>query len=658
MRIKSHIPIWVGSFLILLMSGITALWATALAFSEVTPRTTSAYQVQSVQDSNNNAQVLASLEHLSSQGAGDVSTFGFEDLGGQRVLYTTKNIEYHQGILSDQKIPAQPLTAIPHQDPRTIFLIEGNSQFQHKVVDTLSSLGVSGELLTVREFHYLLDGTNLARLLFLAAGVVAVVMVLAAVIASRLNVISRLHGAPLAGTVTRALAKPMLTAFGCGVLTVALLSLIRSPDIGLQFGRYLLLAAAALSGIGIFSFASTLGLLRLSPIVPTLAGKTVMLPALTVSAALRIFLVSICLVWATVAVRYDSEYKAQREEMSTWAHSPAAFSVTVTGARTIEDRQDLQHALAGQLREFSAQGQVFYHRHDVPGTDTRIFDQTSDLLSINRTSSDYSLPQELKSILNSQFTPGDIVVFAPASSNMTESEMHTHVPACAQEPTRCAIVPVDHPYQVFGWQVSEDEFQTRALLNSPIVTVLPNDLGAVSDRELTASLSAQQLSFTSIEPVEILRTEDPRLTTYFSTISQLSSTWFQAHEKTKAARTLSITVSALTFGFIVLFGGLYGILLVMGYGQRARAYRLFGLSAFCFYTKVALWDLMVLAGGAFLIWRKVQHYDLLASGALGPMPESFLAMFYVSPLAMGIVVASMLCSALCSLALISRRITC
>ena len=621
--------------MIAIFSSILALWATSAAFTEVTPDTRAAYQIQRTA----NSDVIGTLEKLSAEHNARISTFSTEALGGELYLYSTSHDRPYRGILPHQNMEVKPLSELT--DPRALYLLEGNSSFHHALEEELQQQGVHGEFLEVREWSYLLGDTELGKFLFLGLAAVAVMSFLAAFSHVKGIGISRLHGNGVLRICSDILGIPLLWTFIFLVTVAGMIFLYRGVDTGMQFGRYLFLAGAAFGGVAISVVAASVALLHFTHIMETISGKIKMLPVLSLTALLRVILVGVCLTWCAATVRTQEEYQAQQGEIELWKNHRTSYMVEITGARDIEERLDLQTDLAAQLRRLSVEQRLFLHNYQQPGEVPMLGEQA--VMTFNRAAAKESLaPELLQKIDNSP--PENVVVFGAGGQTLLP---------CQNAAERCTVEEPPPHQGVFTWAADEFNYKLRSQVTDPIIVVLPDDLYGIDDRNLTALLSTGRVTFSDQAAIHDIADSDARFATYFSTVSSLSQTWMKGHESLTIARTMSFVGAALAIALLLGFGLSYGILLVLGYGQRARAYRIFGLPAWSFYQKVMIWDLAVFVGGVWVLWQKTAGYRELQAGFV---PEDLATALYVSPLAVALTAAAMCCATGLSVWTISRKL--
>ncbi|MDO5097263.1 MAG: hypothetical protein Q4D85_00790 [Corynebacterium sp.] len=644
-------------------SVISAFWSCLLAFSNATPRTTAALQIASVDAETSSAEIFAALQQLSDEHGYDISVLAAQDLGGEFALYTTNGQSSYDGIWPGQTMAALPIDQLPAHDPRVTYVVEGASEFHQLVRDELTSLGATVQFIHNQEWSFLLGG-DLGKFLALGVGTVICAAFFLAFAHAKGSGIARLHGHGIARIVLGIFAPILVATVIVLAVSTGIIGIWRGFDIGYQFGRYVLVFSCVLLSAIALTLVLSMGLLSLTPITPLLKGRLKAGPVLGFAAVLRILMVGICLSWASLAIAYNTEYRLQTEDFKAWQQHPTSYKTYVNGALDADTVRDAVAPISQQLRAMSSAGELYYHNFQVKqargenqlsAVDLSA-DDVFDSITYNRTTAVKSLPTEILSAIDTH--PADsIVVIAPPTQPQALEDVRAHIPLCDEQPSVCVMETANQDYNAFSWQAGEGVYQPRAVLISPVVIVVPDDLRGISDYNVSAGLTNNSISFQSLAQLKQFTASDELLKNHFYQAVPLVQKWKENHDDLAISRSMSFVGLMSSLVLICIFGFAYGGLLVLSYTQRARNYRIFGLPPSRFYRKVAWWDLAVIIGSALLLLQKIIAYRRFAATPAGIFMPDILASYVLSPWAVAAIGSSIATSAALSIYTISRKLS-
>ena len=657
MTMKPWVFIRLTLSIVFVVASAAAAWASSLAFTQVLPSTKAAYQIQQLPPDRSGSEIIDTLVKLSDKYENaQVATFVTPAHGQSLVLYTTERQREHRGIFPGQSLATASLTDLPQQDPRQLFLLSGSDEFLQDVAKVFAQQQVVGEFLEIREWQVLLSGTDLARFLLLGLVTAAAIMFLGVIAYSKGVGVSRLHGKSWLAIITRLLGRDLIVFASLFALIGLLLTLGRGWVAAAYFIRYFSFAAAGLLGSALFGLVAGLVVTYLKPIMPTVKGRLATNPLLGFSAILRIAMIAVALSWCVSAGSYEKEFKLQQEELRSWQQQMVTYKAEITGARTLEARADMQEDFATIMRTMSASGQVFVHDYRAPYTHN-LSDTLAPVILTNKNSATQTL-KGMPFYGELEQHSDQAVIFSPRQHPLNAQDIEKLVPACSLEPHRCKVINTDDDYEVFTWQVSPSLFKTRSIAPNPVVVVYPNDLFGMSDRDITALLSQGKITFDSIDSVYEFSTADEQFSTLLVDVKPLTREWLDGFQELKTTRIMALAATTLSLLLIVIFGVFYGNLLIIGYRQRLRALRIFGVSSVRFYRMASLWDLIVITGSSVILWRQTATYRALSSTEYGPMLEELRAAFYLSPVALSALIGVMVLSGFISLMTVRRSLMC
>lgn len=657
MTMKPWVFIRLTLLIIFMVASVGATWASSLAFTQVLPSTKAAYQIQQLPPDRSGSEIINLLVELSEKHNGaHIATFVAPGPGQPLTLYTTSEKQEYRGILPTQNLATASLIDLPQQDPRQLFLLSGNNDFQRDVAQSLEQQQVIGDFLEIQEWQVLLSGTDLARFIFLGIVTAAAMMFLGMIAYSKGVGVSRLHGKSWWEIVVQLLKKDLAIFAILFVLAWLPLLLMRGWIAASYFARYFLLAATILLIFALCGLVAGLVVVYLKPIIPTIKGRLATKSLLGVSAVLRIAMVAVALSWCVAAGSYAKEFKFQQGELGLWQQQMVTYKVEITGARTLEARADMQQDFATVMRAMSDSGRVFVHDYWAPRTHN-LSDNRAPIVRINRNTA----AQMLKNVpLYSDLEQHNdqVLIFSHGQHPLAGQDVEKLVPTCASEPHRCQVMATDDDYETFTWQTSPSLFKPRSLVSNPVVVVYPNDLFGMSDRDITSLLSQGKVTFDSIDSVYEFGAADERFSNLLVDVRPLTHKWLDDFQELKTTRLMAFVATALSLLLIVAFGFFYGHLLIIGYRQRLQVSRIFGVSSLKFYQIATIWDLAVIAGAIVVLWRQTAMYRMLGSAEFGPLQEEFRAAFYLSPVALAVLIGVMVLSGCISLMTIRRSLMC
>ncbi|MDO5097487.1 MAG: hypothetical protein Q4D85_01920 [Corynebacterium sp.] len=644
-------------------SVVAAFWSCLMAYGNATPRTTAALQVGAVDPKTPSAEFFAALQRLSSEHGYAISALVAQDIGGEFALYTTNEQSSYDGIWPGQTMATLPLDQLPAQDPRVTYVVEGPSEFHQLVHNELSSLGATATFLHNDEWRYLIGG-DLGKFLALGVGTVICAAFFLAFAHAKGSGIARLHGHGITRIVLGLFVPVVVMSAPAIAVITGIIALWRGVDIGYQFGRYVLVFSSVLLCALAFTLVLSMGLLSFTPITPLLKGRLRASPVLGLAAVLRVLMVGICLSWASLAIAYNTEYQLQTEDLKVWQQHPVSYKTYVNGALDADTVRDAVAPISQQLRAMSSAGELYYHNFQVRqvrgenqlSAANLSADDVFDSITYNRTTAAKSLPPEILSAIDTH--PADsIVVIAPPTQPQALEDVRIHFPLCDEQPSACVLETANRDYNAFSWQAGEGVYQPRALVASPVVIVVPDDLRGISDYNVSAGLTNNSISFQSLAQLKQFTASDELLKNHFYQAVPLVQKWKENHDDLAISRSMSFVGLISSLVLICIFGFAYGGLLVLSYAQRARNYRIFGLPPSRFYRKVAWWDVAVLGGSALLLLQKVIAFRRFATTPAGIFMPDILASYVLSPWAVAAISTGIAASAAFSIYTISRKLS-
>lgn len=577
----------------------------------------------------------------------------------------------YRGIPGSPTIAVKPLTELPHADYRQVLELSGNSDFRGKIKNSLDSSGIKYTTMENQLWSVLLIGTSLGDAIPLLLGFCAALCTIGSILNSRAEAIRTLHGFRQIESTSfeiRHAAGRLVPIFLSSVLiSNILVALWANIFSALQWFIFQSIIIGGAFAVCALCTLSTQYLLRRLSIPPLVAGKLPVWPVLAATFAIRVGACVAVVAMAVGMVNHSSEWLKQREEEAVWKDLPAAYAVSLSGARALEDIHNASSALAAELRTISTHHRLAFAQFIDPGQ-LNFATEGRDLLVYNHTAAKMSLSGKLQSAFE-----GALASYAANSSANDQDTiiwlMPDSLPASFDNsPVEGMLSPAQSQIKfeyhdggqpkpsAFTWEANTDAWMNRSQSISPIVAIVPDNLALVSDRNLVAAVTQMDVLLLDYEDFNRLQ-DSPVIGSFLQSPIPMAQTWSESHHAmgTTAWIYLGGFVAALLLAVISAYSSLRTYLGL--FRQRLRVSFIHGtLPAKLVLGYVVLETLPLGIVALYLYNRGAPARQWSFGGRFaGSADPSLIAMFNVPTAAWIISLTVVLATSLPILALLFRR---
>lgn len=543
----------------------------------------------------------------------------------------------YRGLWGSTPVSIRQLSDVPHEDYRQMIGLTGNSSFSREVTSYLDDLGIRYEEMHNQGWVFLFRGTTLGYLSALLAVFCLALCAIGAILGAHADAVRRLHGYGLWRSVSyelvragRGLVTVLLVAVALGVCALAFLANVSSA---LQLLKYLIIFIGVALTLCVIALTVGIAGLRRASVVVLLSGKLPGGPILVSVLAVRIMA---CLALASLtvgAVNYSLEWSKQHREQDLWTSAQESYSLTLSGARGLEELTESRDQLASRLRALSSQGRLLYHQYLDQGIiPTAHLDR--EAMVYNRKAAESSLAGAVKDAYQeaeNRFTgvvamvPDNLASSADLGALLEASVGHRMIPTVTYKAGDS---------RARTWEAGIDEWINRAEVHDPIVIVIPDRDLPQQNRTLIGAVTQNDVTLTNYSDFHNLQS-DAHVGSFIRSASLMSSVWAQHHQT--MGRTAWVYVGgvlgALLLNLVAAMAVWYASFTV--FHQRLRASYVNGVVPWRLVLLCAGTEIGVLAVTAFYLWnRGAAARQWSTGGALeGSVDPAMIAMFHVPTIA-------------------------
>lgn len=368
-------------------------------------------------------------------------------------------------------------------------------------------------------------------------------------------------------------------------------------------------------------------------------------------------------------LNHSSEWLKQREEEGVWQNLPAAYAVSLSGARALEDIHEASSTLAAELRAISAEHRLIYAQFLDPGQ-LNFATFGRDVLVYNQSAAEISLSGTLRNALEgslqhgSSTSPaaqkGEITWLIPDSLSSFDKASVERVFSPVQSDVKSAEIRYrdaesSRPAAV-TWEVSAGAWMNRSQSVAPIVAVIPDDLKLISDRNLVAAVTQLDALLLDYDDYENLQ-NSPVIGSFLQAPIPMSQTWSESHHA--MGRTVWVYgggfIAALVLAAISAYSSLRTYLRL--FRQRLRVSFIHGTLPLKLVIGYAALEALALGTVAFYLYHRGAPVRQWSEGGqfAGSADPSLIAMFSVPTSAWVISLAVVIATSLPVFAILFRR---
>lgn len=544
--------------------------------------------------------------------------------------------EGYQGIPGSPTIEVHPLASLPHLDYRQVLELIGTDSFKDDVIRYLDSQNIQHEELVSQGWIFLLQGTAIGDMTKLLLGFCIALASTGMILNSHAEAVRRLHGYRLLDSILHEIKRASHVSQAALVILVllclwgiAIYSNATSALHVLKFQSVFILTSLTTTCIAL---AGTLILLRAFPISLLLAGKLPGKSALTLAYIVRMGSYLAIATMLIGTINYTSEWNKQNSEANLWNSVPEAYSMSLSGARNMEDLASTSRKLASSLRAKSADDSLAYARFVDAGL-IRGSKLDRETMVYNQTAANSSLSGELREAYEAALAdnayPTEPIWLIP--DNLPHSvDMELIETSLTAKSSAQKIIFHAGTSKALTWEVGEDQWMNRSEVSDPLVAVFPNDNLPIDDRSLVAAVTQRDIALLNYDDFLNLQ-GDPQIGSFIRAASPLSQTW--SHNHRTMGQTVWIYIGGLSASIILCIvssiAATYTLFRV--FRQRLRTSFIHGVYPIKLMTGIAVIEISLFSGVLYYLWHRGEAVRVWSEGGAlaGAVDPSTIAMFNV-----------------------------
>lgn len=571
------------------------------------------------------------------------------------------------GLPWTDPVEIKSLADLPHEDYRQVFELFGNSAFRDDVQRFLKDSGIASEPMVGDTWFYLFGGTALGDLAQLTAVFCIVMSVVGTVLNARTEAVRSLHGYGFMSSFAHGLRQ----ALGPILIPLIVLSAVMHGGLLIHSGwpsvfQMLRFEAVLIVSGLILIVASILGtmwMIRRISTVNLLVGK---LPTWSSVATVYGIRLLTCLAVASMSIatiNHAEEWNKQRAEEEGWSKIGSAYTVSLSGARSMEDTQETSTVLAQRVRDLSNMGKTVYASYLYNGI-ARYSNMDRDSMILNEFAAPHSLSGPVaeswkkyrQSSARGKNSLNKSVVFIPDSIPRDADWRQGLAGGIGEDPDVITYSVEQGHSRVFTWESGFDEWMNRAYAVDPVVLVLPNDLSEVSDRNVVAAISQRDLMFTDYGDYDRLLS-DPEVGSFLRNAEPQAQQWFAHHAA--MGRNVWTYLGALIAACIMVVAVSITAWSTLSkiFHQRLRASHIHGILPRRLIGAALLGELLIVGCVFYFLWyRGAQERLWTGNGEFaGAADPSLVAIFHVPSLSWWLAIAAVIISSVPVAAVLTWR---
>lgn len=537
----------------------------------------------------------------------------------------------YQGLPGTPDVQFVDFAQLPHADYRQVLELSGSAAFQQHAMEYLDQQGIPFDPLVAQPWQFLLFGSALGDLTFLLAGFCLALCAIGVVLNSHADAVRRLHGYGLlhsaAYELQRASGWMFFALLAVPLSITVVLAFWASVPAALQWLWYQVIFIGLALVLCVVSTIAALWLLRRLSTTDMLAGK---LPGKTVLSSMYLVRIGVCIAAVSMCIgtiNYSTEWFTQRSERDLWAATPPAYSIELSGARSLEDLQETSSILATHLRDLSAQNKLMYAQFNDAGFQPKSGLDRS-VMVYNETAARQSLRGDIQQVAEHLQSGGQPVWLQPDNLPGTIDTERIRSTMSDDPNWQIATYPATGS-QAFTWEVGTDEWMNRAEVTDPIVVIYPNNHLPISDKNLVAALTQKDATLVDYTDYQQLQA-DPQVGSFIRSAMPMSQEWATHHQT--MGRTVWVYAGGLLAALLLCAISALAVFStwLKAFHQKMRAHYIHGVMPRMLITIVLRAEIIVGGALASYLWNRGEPVRQWSQGPLfGAADPSLMAMFHI-----------------------------